>query len=105
MFLKTHALHFLYKGENAHLLSEYKSALLSAKAKITRIFDPLSTPINYAPLSTESLYAGVRSAIQKRTGNVINARLVSGAVIRLALHLISMRSKEPGRLYSFLGSK
>jgi SAM-dependent methyltransferase len=105
VFLQSHALHFLYKGENALLLSEYVDAIKSTRAKKLKILDPLSTPINYAPLDTQTVYSNVRKGIRRRLGNLISAKCISGTVVRLALRRISMRSDEPGRRYSFLGSK
>jgi SAM-dependent methyltransferase len=104
VFLSRHPLHRLYGGENAFLLSTYTNAMLQAGFEIDCVLSPLSSVINYAPYTEETL----KSEIANRLGGA----LAMGGVLRAALSLpglwsiarktLSWVDRRPGRLYSFV---
>jgi SAM-dependent methyltransferase len=104
VFLARHPLHRLYGGENAFLLSTYTNALLQAGFAIDVVLSPLSSVINYAPYTEQTL----KDAIADR----MSGRLAMRGVLRRALSLpglwflarrtFSWVDRRPGRLYSFV---
>jgi SAM-dependent methyltransferase len=104
VFLARHPLHYRYGGENAFLLSTYKDALSHAGFVIDVVLSPLSSVINYAPYTEQTL----KDAIADRLG----ARLAVRRALRCALNLpglwsvarktLSWVDRRPGRLYSFV---
>jgi SAM-dependent methyltransferase len=104
VFLARHPLHRLYGGENAFLLSTYRDALLQAGFAIEVVLSPLSSVINYAPYTEQTL----KDVIADRLGGA----LVIRGVLRRALSLpglwslasktLSWVDRRPGRLYSFV---
>jgi SAM-dependent methyltransferase len=103
-FLSRHPLHRLYGGENAFLLSTYTDALLQAGFAMDVVLSPLSSVINYAPYTEQTL----KDAIADRLGG----RLAMQGVLRrafglpglwsLACRTLSWVDRRPGRLYSFV---
>jgi SAM-dependent methyltransferase len=103
-FLSRHPLHHLYGGENAFLLSTYTDALLQAGFAMDVVLSPLSSVINYAPNTEQTL----KDTIADRLGG----RLAMQGVLRRALGLpglwslarrtLSLVDRRPGRLYSFV---
>jgi ubiquinone/menaquinone biosynthesis C-methylase UbiE len=105
-FLNVHVLHYLYKGENAYLLSEYKKAIVKAGLKTLKTYTPLSTPINYYPLSEKQLQLSIRAMIQKRLGSLFaNSETFVKTASIFYKYFDDITSKIPGRLYSFLAVK
>jgi SAM-dependent methyltransferase len=104
VFLSRHPLHRLYGGENAFLLSTYTDALLQAGFALEVVLSPLSSVINYAPYTEQTL----KDEIADRLGG---AMAMQGA-LRWALNLpgswplvsrtLSWVDRRPGRLYSFV---
>jgi SAM-dependent methyltransferase len=104
VFLSRHPLHHRYGGENAFLLSTYLDALSEAGFVIDVVISPLSSVINYAPYTEQSL----KDAIVDHLGGA----LAMQAVFRRALSLpglwslasrtLSWVDRRPGRLYSFV---
>jgi SAM-dependent methyltransferase len=104
VFLSRHPLHRLYGGENAFLLSTYTDALLQAGFAIDVVLSPLSSVINYAPYTEQTL----KDVIADRLGGAVAMR----GVLRRALSLpglwslasktLSWVDRRPGRLYSFV---
>jgi SAM-dependent methyltransferase len=95
-FLASHPLHHLYGGENAYMLSQYTSAIESAGIRLSRVLNPLQSEINLYP---ETL-AGVKRRIA--------AHLLlpfPGAIPDFALGLVGGLIRQPGRLYSFVGTR
>jgi SAM-dependent methyltransferase len=102
VFLSRHPLHSLYGGENAFLLAEYTNALLQAGFAIDCVLSPLSSVINYAPHSEETL----KNVIADRLGLAIRGGLRSAlsrpGVWSVARKTLSWVDRRPGRLYSFV---
>jgi SAM-dependent methyltransferase len=103
-FLSRHPLHRLYGGENAFLLSTYTNAMLQAGFAIDCVLSPLSSVINYAPYTEETL----RKRIADRMGGALGMRDAFHYALRLpslwsaALKVLSRVDRRPGRLYSFV---
>jgi SAM-dependent methyltransferase len=96
VFLKNHPLHYLYGGENAYLLSDYKGALEDAGLRLTSILNSLQSDINTFPETRES----VRNRFARKL------RLPYAKMI--PLFVLSWRGKlinTPGRSYTFVGLK
>jgi ubiquinone/menaquinone biosynthesis C-methylase UbiE len=105
-FLNSHELHYLYKGENAYPLSEYKKVIVKAGLKILKTYSPLSTPINYYPLSENQLQSEIRAMIQRKLGSALARSEVFFKMISACyIYYNSITSNIPGRLYSFMAVK
>jgi SAM-dependent methyltransferase len=104
VFLSRHPLHRLYGGENAFLLSTYTNALLQAGFAIDVVLSPLSSVINYAPYTEQTL----KDAIADRLGGTFATRGVLRRALSfpglwsLARRTFSWVDRRPGRLYSFV---
>lgn len=95
LFLAKHPLHQYYGGENAFMLSEYKSAIQDAGFTMAKVFGPVDSVINYAPWNK----AKISAMIKERIGLTVTFQ----PILSLAWWFIKQRlSKAPGRLYSFL---
>jgi SAM-dependent methyltransferase len=107
VFLARHPLHHRYGGENAFLLSTYTDALTQAGFVIDVVLPPLSSVINYAPYTEQTL----KDAIADRLGG----RFAMRGMLRCALNLpglwsvarrtLSWVDRRPGRLYSFVSTR
>lgn len=103
-FLARHPLHRLYGGENAFLLSTYTETLLQAGFLIDVVLSPLSSVINFAPYTEETL----KDVIADRLGGAFAVRgLLRRALAQPALWSLTSRTASrfdhrPGRLYSFV---
>jgi ubiquinone/menaquinone biosynthesis C-methylase UbiE len=101
-FLKGHALHKLYGGENAFLLREYIDAITGANLKLDKTIAPSASVINYAPTTIADF--------QTQTTQTL-ARFVGGPISQLSflqnlyLTFRDTLSNAPGRHYSFIGVK
>ncbi len=107
VFLASHPLHRLYGGENAYLLSCYRDALESAGLRIVHQLGPLESPINYYPQTPETLRRElvVRGQALPGLAPVLNYTLGFRPFFSLALKLVAMVDRRPGRLYSFICTK
>jgi SAM-dependent methyltransferase len=100
-FFDGHALHRYYGGENAFQLAEYRAAFRGAGLVIEQELKSVSTVINYAPHSPETM----RDEIAKRCGPLrplAKAALSLRPVLNLALTTASVIDRRPGRLVSFV---
>lgn len=102
VFRERHPLHFLYGGENAYRLQEYRGALRSAGFRLSHVVRPWDSVINYAPFTRETL----RHEIQRRLGVVPGGSLAGSVlnherVLSLAMRLLSWVDRRPGRLFTF----
>jgi hypothetical protein len=94
----------LYGGENAFLLSTYTDALLQAGFAMDVVLSPLSSVINYAPYTEQTL----KDAIADRLGGglamqgVLRRALGLPGLWFLASRTLSLVDRRPGRLYSFV---
>jgi SAM-dependent methyltransferase len=103
-FLDKHPLHYLYGGENAFTLNDYRTALTDAGLHIEQEFGPLASVINYAPHTVESLSV----EISRRLGPLsalASMALRPKPVFDVALRLLSSLDRRPGRLVSFVCRK
>jgi SAM-dependent methyltransferase len=104
IFLANHPLHSLYGGENAYQIQEYRSAFTAAKLKIVSELRSFDSIVNYAPKSKRDL----RGEISKRLGAIGPiARLILAipSGMEIALKLMTMIDRRPGRLVSFICQK
>ncbi len=102
-FLDNHALHKLYGGENAFMLSQYRSALESAGFIISATFGPLESVINYAPFTEASLCAEITRRASDVPGGGMLARLLLAKPWRAgALRALSRLDRRAGRLHTFV---
>ena len=96
VFLESHPLHFLYGGENAYLLNEYKAAITAAGLKIKHILNPFQSDIN--------LYPDTRDTIKKRIAKKLKLP-GSFFIPDFIVDIAGMFINTPGRLYTFVGRK
>ncbi|MBD2260788.1 class I SAM-dependent methyltransferase [Pseudanabaena sp. FACHB-2040] len=105
-FLDAHPLHFLYGGENAYLLSEYKTAIQAAGLKLRRTMGPLDNVINYSPMTRAEFQTEVATALSRHVGKYLGSWLANQQIVQQGYgRYRSLRSHTPGRLYSFLAVK
>ena len=96
IFLKQHPLHWLYGGEHAYRLSEYKAAIARGGIRLTRVVNPWASAVNLYPRTVTEI-AGL---IHARLPFVPVALLTPGVLGRLGWLL-----RSPGTAYSFVGVK
>ncbi|MEP0870511.1 class I SAM-dependent methyltransferase [Trichocoleus desertorum AS-A10] len=105
-FLAAHPLHFLYGGEDAYLLREYKAAVKAAGLKLLRTMGPLESVINYSPMTTAEFQVQIAATLSRLVGSSLGQRLAQQYSVQKAYgRYQSLRSHTPGRLYSFLAVK
>ena len=105
-FLRSHPLHFLYGGENAYLLSEYKAAIKLSGLKLLSVLGPYDSVINYAPISYKELQGTIATLLTRFTGKMLSNSLVNNPMVfQLMSFVLSLKSQTPGRLYSFIAVK
>lgn len=106
-FLQNHPLHRLYGGEHAYILDEYTGALRDAGFTVNKVIGPLESPINYAPLTPDTLATGIADQVPNFMGSRRMARrlLRSPLMMRMALKLLRRLDNRPGRLYSFIADR
>jgi SAM-dependent methyltransferase len=105
-FIKEHLAIFGHDHENAFLLSEYRDAIASSGIRLDRVVGPFESAINYYPLTCD----GFANKVSELFGKVMPtgaARRVSRSRIArtIAGIYLSRRSNDPGRLFSFFGTK
>ena len=107
LFLERHPLHGLYGGENAYLLNCYRDALKSAGLRIVHQLSPLESPINYYPKTPETLRRelATRGEVLPGLGSVLDCTLRFRPFLSLALKIVAVVDRRPGRLYSFICRK
>lgn len=103
-FLDSHPLHALYGGENAFALTDYRRALRSSGLTIEREFGPLETVINYAPHTPETLRTEIAARLGP-LGGIARAALTPRSALYVALRILSVLDRRPGRLVSFVCRK
>ncbi len=106
-FLNAHPLHHLYGGENAFLLNEYLEAFREAGFKVEAVLRPLTSTINFAPQTMDTLRSELvdRAAIVPGAASVLRTVLRSERRFSKVLSMLSHFDNRPGRLYSFVCSK
>ncbi len=110
-FLQAHPLHHLYGGENAFLLAEYRGAMASAGLELRRALGPLSSPINFHPMSRDQWAAHCARPLALLVGTTLARRLLNPErpwgrrLLPLMAGALDLRDRSPGRLYSFVAHK
>lgn len=106
-FHALHPLHRLYGGEHAYLLEQYTAAITGAGFSLHRVIAPLESPINYAPLTRETLADGIAEQLPARFGarRIARRLLRSRTVMTMTLKLLTQVDNRPGRLYSFIADR
>ncbi|OKH52132.1 SAM-dependent methyltransferase [Calothrix sp. HK-06] len=105
-FLESHPLHFLYGGENAYLLQEYKDAITQTRIKLNKVFGPFDSVINYAPRTQKEFQIKIASIL----AIIMSSKLASKTALNHNIQQLigwyaSRISNTPGRLYTFFGVK
>ena len=95
-FLKIHPLHHLYGGENAFLLQDYLSAIGSAGIALTKVLNPLESDINLYPETVQS----TKAMFARKFGLPFSSMIPD-----IFLTWRGRLSKNPGRLYTFVGTR
>ncbi|MBD2129907.1 class I SAM-dependent methyltransferase [Microcoleus sp. ZQ-A2] len=107
LFFDSHALHFLYGGENAYLLQEYTDAISSAGLKLQKVMGHYDNVLNYAPMTQQDFQSMTTSMLTHfRIGTKLSSLLASQELIQqfYGRHL-SKKLDTPGRHFSFLAFK
>jgi SAM-dependent methyltransferase len=95
-FLNAHPLHRFYGGETAYMLEEYVQALRNAGLERLQVLNPMESDINLFPDSRAQVKERWARKMGFTRGNLIPDFLLS---------CIGALSNEPGRHYSFVGTK
>lgn len=102
-FLRSHPLHALYQGENAHPLPAYLAAFRRAGLEKVEVWGPFGSILNHHPGTAAELAARVR---QWTRGGVLGCALGWLPVFRRSrMAAAEKRECPPGRLFSFLFRK
>lgn len=105
-FLNAHALHKLYGGENAYLLSEYTDGIIGSGLQLKVVLGPFDSIINYFPISVAEFQEMVARHLSRKVPYCVARKLAAfPAIQRFIGGRLSQNSNAPGRLYSFLASK
>lgn len=105
-FLESHSLHYLYGGENAYTLPDYKRALMDGGLQIVKVLGPYDDVINYAPMTRVQLKEKIEGILSNRFGAFASRQLIkSNKLVWLTARYLSRKSVKPGRHYSFLTTK
>lgn len=105
-FLESHPLHFLYGGENAYLLQEYKYAITTAGLKLKNVLGPYESAINYAPQTQQEFQEKIASKLASTMSQKLaNKVAFNQNTQKFFGWLASRMSNTPGRLYTFLAIK
>lgn len=110
-FLDSHALHHLYGGENAYLLAEYLGAIDKSGLRLVSSMGPMSSVINYFPVTSQDWLKMIRRPLTKWLGNRITNTLLadnlpwSAFIDSILVRYSDNRNHAPGRLYSFVAVK
>jgi 2-polyprenyl-3-methyl-5-hydroxy-6-metoxy-1,4-benzoquinol methylase len=109
-FLENHPLHRFYGGENAFLLSVYRSAIRASGLRITKTYGQYETVINYFPRTESEIHQTLCAPIRKRVGRLADLLcqprcFLSRWVMRILAYVFSHFSRTPGILYTFIAIK
>lgn len=105
-FLEGHALHRLYGGEHAYLLSEYQSAFHASGLRLRSVLGPWDSPVNYWPSTADEVEQSISQPLRRRLGRRLSAWLLHNRwFYRNYRARVSRFNDEPGRLFAFLGAK
>jgi SAM-dependent methyltransferase len=103
-FFDKHPLHNLYGGENAFLVSEYRSNLEQAGFNIVEQLAPFESAINYAPQTISTLKDEIAARLPAFAGSqrIMRSMLDIPVVWPVARAAAAVVDNRPGRLYSFI---
>lgn len=107
-FFESHPLHRLYGGENAFRLATYTDCIRAAGLHLERVLSPLRSPINFAPLSIDTLRQELASRMSFGIPGTARVwlRLMQSPPLWAGLQpLLEIIDRRPGRLYSFVARK
>lgn len=102
VFLARHPLHHRYGGENAFFLSTYTDALSQAGFVIDVVLSPLSSVINYAPYTEQTLKDAIADRLGLAMRGALRCALNLPGLWSVARRTLSWVDRRPGRLYSFV---
>jgi SAM-dependent methyltransferase len=102
VFLARHPLHHRYGGENAFLLSTYTDALVQAGFVIDVVLSPLSSVINYAPYTEQTLKDAIADRLGLAKRGTLRCALNLPSLWSVARRTLSWVDRRPGRLHSFV---
>lgn len=114
LFLKTHALHKFYGGENAFSDQEYATAFERAGLRVAVVLKHFDSVINYYPLSPQQVEqwrhresGNIRSNLKKKLGVFGNWHFSYWLYTKLIFDPADLtdEKKVPGRMYSYLSFK
>ncbi len=97
LFFETHALHHLYKGEHAYLLTDYVEAITSAGLKVDQVLEPFASDINLFPSCQDALVREIKVRFRFPVPRWF--------IQRVTIRKMNRDDNTPGRLFSFFGSK
>jgi len=105
-FLNNHPVHRYTGGENAHLLREYRAALIKAGFRQVKVLGPWESVINYYPMTRSEYVDQCRKALSRYLGVGMGGYLSTlSAVLKICGLYLTKRDRTPGRLYSFLATR
>ncbi len=107
-FLDLHPLHKLYGGENAFLLPQYETAIVTAGFQLDTVLAPFESAINYAPYTAASLKAELAKRISRGfpgAKQLIVGLLGVPQLWAMARSMLGRVDQRPGRLYSFIAHR
>ena len=106
LFFEMHPLHNLYGGENAYVLEKYRNAIKDAGFQSLIELAPLTSVINFAPYTLESLQGKIAEQLTTKAPKlryfVLMTLSIFWPILRPALNMLDNR---PGRHYSFVAVK
>ena len=102
-FLETHSMHYLYGGENAFTMEQYRGALEAAGLNILEELNSFQSIINYDPNTP----AMIRRLAAEKFGSLrpIMSIVFSCVPFALLRALLAKLDNRPGRLVSFVCEK
>jgi SAM-dependent methyltransferase len=107
-FRALHPLHKYYGGESAYTLARYTTSLAAAGFELQEVIRPLRSPINLFPNTMADVQAEAARRLSggsARLARVLAAALRRPLVWSLALPVIELADRRPGRLYSFIARR
>ncbi|MGD9669415.1 MAG: class I SAM-dependent methyltransferase [Hyphomicrobiaceae bacterium] len=104
VFLDAHPLHYLYGGENAFSIAQYRSAFSGAGLRIEKELGAFDSVINYAPQSPETLRLEIAARFGP-LGAAARTALKPAPLFNVAMRVLSYIDRRPGRVVSFVCRK
>jgi len=105
-FYAMHPLHWLYGGEYAYLLGEYKSSIRQSGLDLVKTIGPFDSVINYAPYTESAMRSNLQNRLSHIPGGfLLSAMLRFELIFKIGLKVLSKVDQRPGRLFSFVCRK